>query len=248
MLDMYVFKHLMKFELKIRLKMQNGILAILGENGFGKTTTLKAIAGLIKPDEGYINLDNAVIFNSKSNINLPPQRRNIGYVFQELALFPHMSIYENIAFGLKVKGYPAVKIKKEVNNLIQTFELEDFRFYLPSEISGGQQQRVALARALVVKPELLLLDEPFSAQDPESKRKMRDEIKIILNKISIPTILVTHDFQDAITLAERVCTVTKDKECHILHDMTPHITENDFLSAKHDFQGKAEAVFSNSTT
>ena len=137
MLDMYVFKHLMKFELKIRLKMQNGILAILGENGFGKTTTLNAIAGLIKPDEGYINLDNAVIFNSKSNINLPPQRRNIGYVFQELALFPHMSIYENIAFGLKVKGYPAVKIKKEVNNLIQTFELEDFRFYLPSEISGG---------------------------------------------------------------------------------------------------------------
>ncbi len=129
MLDMYVFKHLMKFELKIRLKMQNGILTILGENGFGKTTTLKAIAGLIKPDEGYINLDNAVIFNSKSNINLPPQRRNIGYVFQELALFPHMSIYENIAFGLKVKGYPAVKIKKEVNNLIQTFELEDFMFY-----------------------------------------------------------------------------------------------------------------------
>ncbi len=114
--------------------------------------------------------------------------------------------------------------------------------------SQAEQQRVALARALVVKPELLLLDEPFSAQDPESKRKMRDEIKIILNKISIPTILVTHDFQDAITLAERVCTVTKDKECHILHDMTPHITENDFLSAKHDFQGKAEAVFSNSTT
>ncbi len=209
MLDMHIFKHLPKFELKIRLKMQNGILAILGENGFGKTTTLKAIAGLITPDEGYINLDNTVIFNSKSNINLPPQRRNISYVFQELALFPHISVYENIAFGLKVKGYPTVKIKKEVNNMMQTFKLEDFSSYLPGEISGGQQQRVALARALVAKPELLLLDEPFSSQDPESKRKIRDEVKTILNKISIPTILVTHDFQDAITLAERVCTVTK---------------------------------------
>ena len=245
MLDMHIFKHLPKFELKIRLKMQNGILAILGENGFGKTTILKAIAGLITPDEGYINLDNTVIFNSKSNINLPPQRRNISYVFQELALFPHMSVYENIAFGLKVKGYPAVKIKKEVNNMMQTFKLEDFSSYLPGEISGGQQQRVALARALVAKPEIFLLDEPFSSQDPESKRKIRDEVKTILNKISIPTILVTHDFQDAITLAERVCTVTKDKEHHILQDI--HITENDFLSSKHDFQGKTEAVFSNDT-
>lgn len=211
MLELDIVKRLPRFELRLKLALCNEVLALLGENGSGKTTTLKAIAGLVTPDEGYIRIGDEVVFDSRRGINLPPQQRNVGLVFQELALFPHLSVYENIAFGLRARGYSSTRLEEEVGAMMHTLGLEELRSHMPGELSGGQKQRVALARALVVKPKLLLLDEPFSALDSGSRRRIRREIKAILERVSIPTILVTHDFEDAEILAERVCIIAEGR-------------------------------------
>jgi len=191
------------FTLDIQWEIGNeSIVLLFGYSGAGKSMTLQLLAGLMEPDDGFIYLDGEVLFDSSKKINLPPQQRTFGYVFQDCALFPHMTVKENIAFG--IKGLSRSEKERRVEEMIETFRLEDIQNKMPSEISGGQKQRVALARALMRRPELLLLDEPFSALDNPIRLEMRRLLKDIRERFNIPIILVTHDLIEAYTMADRI--------------------------------------------
>ncbi len=171
---------------------------LLGPSGCGKTTTLRIIAGFYVPDEGE------VYFGDKLMNNVPPHKRNIGMVFQNYALWPHMKVYDNIAYGLKLRGLPKREIDKRVREVLKLVKLEGHEDKYPSQLSGGQQQRVALARALVVEPEVLLLDEPLSNLDAKLRIEMRREIRRIQKELKITAIYVTHDQSEALSMADRI--------------------------------------------
>jgi molybdate transport system ATP-binding protein len=180
-------------------------IVILGPSGSGKTTLLRILAGLEKPEEGYIEVKGEVWYDSKRGINLPPQKRDVGFVFQDYALFPNMSLFENIAFGMKKKD------PQRVMELLKLAGLEQLKDKNPSVLSGGQKQRVALLRALAKEPKLLLLDEPLSALDPETAITIREEIKKFQRSFNIPTIMVSHNREDALSLADRVLLLSEGK-------------------------------------
>lgn len=178
-------------ELKIKDK---DFFGIVGGSGCGKTTLLKIIAGLIDLDYGKIYMDEKVIND------VLPQKRDIGMIFQENLLFPHMTVYENISFGLKIKKIEKKEIVKLINDVLQSVGLNGFEKRYPNELSGGQKQRVSLARALVLKPEVLLMDEPFSALDPELRKDMRSLILKIHKEYNMTIVFVTHDIEEAYNL------------------------------------------------
>ncbi|HEX2240199.1 MAG TPA: ABC transporter ATP-binding protein [Actinomycetota bacterium] len=169
-------------------------LAIAGPTGAGKSTLLKAIAGLVTPKLGHIRVDDRVWFDSEARVNLPPEDRRVGLVFQEYALFPHMTVRDNVAFGGRAQA----------DKWLERFGLTRLAGTKPTELSGGERQYVALARALAREPDVLLLDEPTAALDPALRAEVRGELRSILRELSIPTIVVTHDFQEAATLTPRV--------------------------------------------
>lgn len=174
-------------------------IVIIGPSGSGKSLTLKAIAGLLTPDSGHIRLAGSTQYDSNSRINFPPQARQFAYLFQDYALFPHLTVRQNIGFGL-TRGWlnPSTQLHLEsVDAWLETCKLTAFAHQLPNELSGGQKQRVALARAMVMSPRALLLDEPFAALDPALRCAMRDELDKIQQQTQIPMILVTHDSDDA---------------------------------------------------
>ena len=173
-------------------------VSFLGTSGCGKTTTLRMIAGFETPSQGTITI------NGKDVTNVPPNRRNVGMVFQSYALFPHMSVSDNIAFGLKIAKQPANDIKLRVAEMLQLIGLEQMGSRYPHQLSGGQQQRVALARAIAIKPQVLLLDEPLSALDAKIRVNLREEIRAIQKRLNITTIYVTHDQEEALSLSDRV--------------------------------------------
>ncbi len=195
-----ILKILGDFRLEIEsLKAKEGeFLTLLGPSGCGKTTTLRIIAGFEKPDKGE------VLFNSKVMNEIPPYERNIGIVFQDYALFPHMTVFKNIAFGLELRKLPRGEIEKKVRWALKLVGLEGFENRYPEQLSGGQQQRVALARALVIEPEVLLLDEPLSNLDAKIRERLRGEIKRIQKELSITTIYVTHDQEEAMAISDRI--------------------------------------------
>lgn len=174
------------------------ILALLGPSGCGKSTTLGMIAGLIEPDEGRIFLDGTEIQHQ------PPWRRNLGMLFQNYALFPHLTVARNVAFGLEMRRLSRPVIAERVSRALATVELSGFEERLPSQLSGGQQQRVALARALVYEPRVLLLDEPFGALDRRLREAMQVELRQLCARLGLTAILVTHDQEEALTLADRI--------------------------------------------
>lgn len=173
-------------------------VSLLGPSGCGKTTTLRMIAGLEVPDSGTIRIGGTVVNST------PPWSRGIGMVFQSYALFPHMTVFENIAFGLKMRGEPASSIRTAVNDAMELVHLGELPDRLPSQLSGGQRQRVALARALVIKPRVLLLDEPLGALDRKLREQMQVELKLIQRQAGVTTVLVTHDQEEALTLSDRI--------------------------------------------
>lgn len=194
------------FSLHIECKLASQRIVILGPSGSGKSLTLKAIAGLITPDEGHIHLNEVILFNKDKHINLKPQSRNIAYLFQDYALFPHLNVLQNIGFGLK-QGWFNVRRSESyeaVNHWLDLFDLNVVAAQYPDELSGGQRQRVALARALISKPNALLLDEPFSALDPALRVKMRHELDALQRSLKVPMILITHDPEDANALGDQV--------------------------------------------
>lgn len=181
------------------------ILMLVGDNGCGKTTLLDIVAGLQQPDEGRIKLDGRTLFDARQRINLAPEERNIGYVFQSYALFPHMSVYDNVAFGLRVRRLSQSVIESRVKDHLQAAGLWDIRKARAIDISGGQRQRVALARALIIEPDLLLLDEPLSALDVRKQAAMRLELRERVQACHVPSIIVTHDLRDVACIGDRVC-------------------------------------------
>ncbi len=174
------------------------LCCLLGPSGCGKTTTLKIIAGFLEPDAGTVSLDGQDI------THIPPQRRNVGLVFQNYALFPHMNVFENIAYGLRRRKWPKNKIVSKVAEALQLVQLSGYENRRIHELSGGQQQRIALARALIIEPKILLLDEPLSNLDARLRADMRDEIHRIQRTINMTTIYVTHDQEEAMSIADRI--------------------------------------------
>ena len=184
---------------------KNEFLTLLGPSGCGKTTTLKIIAGFEYADEGE------VLFEENNITDIPPYERQINTVFQKYALFPHMKIYENIAFGLKIKKLPKDEIDKKVKDMLKLVALEGFEKRKVESLSGGQQQRVAIARALVNEPKVLLLDEPLGALDLKLRKEMQMELKKIQKKLGITFIFVTHDQEEALTMSDKIIVMNKGK-------------------------------------
>ncbi|MCL2135173.1 MAG: ABC transporter ATP-binding protein [Candidatus Bathyarchaeota archaeon] len=185
---------------------KNEIVALLGPNGSGKTTLLNIIAGLQYPDSGNIYLNNTMVngTNKTKKIYVKPFKRQIGYVFQTVSLFPHMKIQDNIAYGLKSLHLSNAEIKKRTNTLIEFVDLTRYAQNYPHQLSGGQQQRAALARSLVTEPQILLLDEPVSAVDPQLKETFRMELKKYLQNLEITTLYVTHNINEAFMMADKI--------------------------------------------
>ncbi len=179
-------------------------LALLGPSGCGKTTSLRMIAGLEEPSSGLIQIDNDTVYDSSENINTPPEKRSVGMVFQSYAVWPHMNVYDNVAYPLKIRNLNKDEIETAVSKVLHTVELEGLEKRMPNQLSGGQQQRVALARGLVMEPKVLCLDEPLSNLDAKLRAKMRKDIREIQQKFGITVVYVTHDQIEAFEMSDRM--------------------------------------------
>ncbi|MDB5620045.1 ABC transporter ATP-binding protein [Tardiphaga sp.] len=184
-------------------------VSLLGPSGCGKTTTLRMIAGFVTPSAGSIDMDGKQM--SSAAASLPPERRRMSMIFQSYALWPNMTVAQNVAFGLKMRKVPKDEIKRRVNQILDVVQLGHLAARYPNELSGGQQQRVSLARALVVKPEILLLDEPLSNLDANLREEMRSEIRRLHNEFGITSIYVTHDQAEAMTTSDRIAVMNKGR-------------------------------------
>lgn len=194
------------FQLNVQLCSSSQRIVILGPSGSGKSLTLKAIAGLMTPDSGHIRLGGSTLFDAQAGINLAPQARNVAYLFQDYALFPHLNVRQNVGFGL-ARGWLNPHARDQdaaVDYWLDAFQLRPVAQQFPDELSGGQRQRVALARALVSRPQALLLDEPFAALDPALRVQMRCELDALQRRLQVPMILITHDPEDARVFGEQV--------------------------------------------
>jgi molybdate transport system ATP-binding protein len=195
-------KRLDAFNLRPRFDAEDELIVLLGPSGAGKSLTLRAIAGLLQPDRGRIELPQGVAFDSERGVNMSPQERNVGYVVQDLALFPHMTVAENIGFA--IAGWRRPEREARVAELVELLGLQGLEGRLPRSISGGQQQRVALGRALAARPRVLLLDEPFTALDSPVRNALRREVARLRRQLGLLALFVTHDLQEAFALGDRI--------------------------------------------
>jgi len=218
------------------------LLSLLGPSGCGKTTMLRAIAGLLEPTAGEVVFDD-VVMNT-----VPPHKRNVGLVFQNYSLFPHMTVFQNVAFGLRMRGVDAKTIKAEVLRILEMVQLPGKEDRYPGQLSGGQQQRVGLARALVIKPAVLLLDEPFGALDKKLRASMQLELRQLQQALKVTSIFVTHDQEEALTISDRIAVMNNGRVEQI--DAPPALYEApatrfvlDFVGASNSFQGSVAGSF-----
>jgi molybdate transport system ATP-binding protein len=202
MLKAKIRKTLPGFNLNVELSLDRELMAILGLSGSGKTMTLQCIAGLTRPDEGYIELGGKVLFDSATGINLPPQKRRVGFVFQNYALFPHMTVGENVAYS--IRDLPTLEVREKVAHLLGMMNINSLSKRYPRQLSAGQQQRVAIARALAPDPEVLLLDEPFSALDSQLRERLELELLTLQREYRGSMLLVTHDLAEGYKLGAKV--------------------------------------------
>lgn len=207
-LDVDIQKKLEFFELDIKFTVGNGLLAIQGMSGSGKTTILNCISGIKTADKGHIRLNNKIFFSSNDNVNMKIKDRNVGYVFQNYALFPHMTVKENILFGVNKKY---TDYEKELSYISDMMKIRHLMDKYPSEISGGEKQRVAFARAMIIRPDILLLDEPFSALDEDLKEDIYKDLLNIKKSQNIPIILITHNKNEAKILADKIIYIHNGK-------------------------------------
>ena len=205
------------FQLAVDFQVPTGLIALFGPSGAGKSLTLRCLAGLLHPEQGYLAINGQVLLDSTAGINLPPQQRRVGYVPQHYALFPHLNVAENIAFGLpkiaRGVGWRTTRKAQQarVAELLDALELDGMERRLPSTLSGGQQQRVALARALAAEPRLLLLDEPFNALDATVRERLREALGQFQRRFEVPIVLVTHDRAEAQQLADTMIVILQGR-------------------------------------
>ncbi|MCF6149574.1 MAG: ATP-binding cassette domain-containing protein [Candidatus Kuenenia sp.] len=215
MLSILLKKTWNTFHLDVDFTIPKGKITILfGPSGAGKSSILRFISGLERPDDGLICYEHATWFDKERNIHLPPQQRAIGFVFQDYALFPHMTIEQNVSYGIEEKKNK----RNEVDKLLSLVGLSGYEDYYPSQLSGGQKQRVALIRALAKKPDLLLMDEPLSAVDWETRRQLQEDLKHIIRSFGVTTLYVTHDVAEVHKLADKVVVLQSGK---IVKEGTP---------------------------
>ncbi|NLT20687.1 MAG: ATP-binding cassette domain-containing protein [Syntrophomonadaceae bacterium] len=219
-------KELWHFNLQVSFEVFAGqVLVLWGPSGAGKTTVLECLAGLRHPDEGQISLNKKLLFSSIDRINLPSRKRRIGYLFQNYALFPHMTVGENIDFGRRYQSDKDFSYQRWRKDLMEAFGIGHLITRYSYQLSGGEKQRVALARAMAVRPDLLLLDEPFSSLDHETKLDLRHELNAVKKTWDIPVVLVTHDREDADALGD--CIITIDHGQMIQSQRTQTAYNND---------------------
>ena len=180
-------------------------ITLLGPSGCGKTTTLRMIAGLETPTEGEIIINDKIVFSSEKGIDISPSKRDVGFLFQNYALWPHMTVTKNISFGLENLKWPKDKIEARVQDLLKMLKIEEFASRYPAELSGGQQQRVAIARTLATGPKVLFMDEPLSNLDAKLRMEMRTELKRLHLETDSTFVYVTHDQLEAMTLSTKIC-------------------------------------------
>jgi len=195
-----------EFRLDVDIVTADPLIVIFGASGSGKSITFQAIAGLVKPDVGLIRIGERVLFDSNRGYNLPARERNVGFLFQDYKLFPHLTVAQNVGFPLSPlwRHDPPQQFMGRVNELLELFELSGMARSYPAQLSGGQKQRVALARALVRSPDVLLLDEPLSALDPLLRTRTRRELLALQARLKIPTLIITHDPEDVETFASQL--------------------------------------------
>ena len=198
-MEVQIYKKLAEFDLDVSFQVNDNILGLMGASGSGKSMTLKCIAGIEMPDQGRIVLNGRVLFDSEKKINVPIQKRNVGYMFQSYALFPNMNVYENISVGLRARIVKDVDIVAQ--KVMKQFKISELASRYPKQLSGGQRQRVALARLMAYEPDVLLLDEPFSALDEDLKEDLLRELKSEL-QISKPVIFVSHNKEEVNELCD----------------------------------------------
>ena len=213
MLDATIEKKLRDFSLDVTIHAGPGeIVVLMGENGAGKSTLLNCISGLVSPQKGSIQLDGSVLFDSGTGIDVPVENRRIGYVFQNSVVFPHLTVRDNIAFGLRAMHKPSVFIKERVGHWMRATDIEELADVRAGNLSGGQKQRVALARALATEPALLMLDEPFTALDADNIRLVKELTRTFVTEMAIPCLIVTHRISDSRDVGDKVCTICQGKK------------------------------------
>ena len=207
-------------------------LVILGPSGCGKTTTLRCVAGLEQPASGSIHFGERCVYSESDGIDLPPRERNVGMIFQNYALYPHMTVFDNVAFGLKVRKLSKPEITRRVQEALSVVELTGFEKRRPKQLSGGQQQRVAVARTIAADPDILLFDEPLSNLDPELRVSVRTQLRKVHDRIGATSLFVTHDQQEAMILADRMAVMDRGSIVQIDHPQriysfpaTPYVAE-----------------------
>lgn len=206
-IDINLYKKLYHFNLELDLRIENEILAVIGESGSGKTMLLKIISGIEKADKGYIKVENDIYFDKDRKIDMKIQERKVGFLFQNYALFPHLTVIENLLI-VKDKQNDSYE---EARNLLKVFKIEHLENIYPSEISGGEKQRVALARMIFSKPKIILMDEPFSALDTNLKWEIEKDLIIFLKEYKRPTIFVTHNIDEALRISDKILLLKKGK-------------------------------------
>ncbi|MCX5807307.1 MAG: ATP-binding cassette domain-containing protein [Proteobacteria bacterium] len=228
-LEIRLKKQVTGFSLDVEWHMDNEILVLFGHSGSGKSMTLQLIAGLANPDEGRVCFGEKVLFDDYLKVNLPPQRRSVGYVFQDRVLFPNMTARENIGYGLKNGN--KMERNKKIDEMFKLLYLEGLEDKYPGQISGGEKQRVTLARALIGRPEVLLLDEPFSALDNALRIEMRDLLRDIKYRFNVPIVLVSHDMLEAYSIADKIVLYAQGR---VAHAGTPQEIFSDPMSSEVD--------------
>ena len=215
-----------RFDLQMRCRSDAHRLVLFGPSGAGKTLALKMIAGLLDPDRGHARIGGETLFDSAAGVDLSPQARRLAYVFQDYALFPHLTVRQNMAFALRTgwRNPPRHAAHAPVDRWLQAFSLESVEHFYPHQLSGGQKQRTALARALVAQPRALLLDEPFAALDKSLRSKLRDELVALQTELGIPMLLITHDEDDVACLAQEVVYVAAGQ---VVSEAQAHATPAD---------------------
>ena len=213
-LEVDIYKKLNEFDLDVHFKINEICLGVMGPSGSGKSMTLKCIAGIETPDSGRIVLDGRVLYDSEKHINLSPQERNIGYMFQNYALFPNMTVYDNIASPLVARRLDKNIIHDSVIQLMKDLHIEGSEKRYPRQLSGGQKQRVALARLLIYNAEVILLDEPFSALDEDLKGELLKEMKIRLDAYHHPVVFVSHNNDEIKALSHEMYIIKKGEMIH----------------------------------